>query len=265
MAVMQEVAPNWRTQVRSAAAQNPEAVLTAVLLTCLVIPGASGPVSIAIIAVAIFFAARVLSLYLGNAALMMNRYQLADICLRAGLWLNPFSIDALKFSGALLLLRGDAAGAERLLRRALVLSDHQPSLSAALSGALLDQGRLREAAAEARRAIKLDAKNPVAFLHLAQAERGINSDPLQIEAHLRAGLVADPQPHIEATLRCALADHLIGQRREAEAQLTIRSVEALLPRCAVSHRALLRTRVAELRWSLGETEVADAHVAQAEP
>jgi tetratricopeptide (TPR) repeat protein len=206
------------------------------------------------LAAALSFGVRVAALYLARALLLAARYRDAVALARLALAIYPWSADALALRGVLALAAGDAAYAERLLRRSDALLPGRAAVQAALSGALLELGRVSEAATAARRAIKLDARCAAAYLHLAEAEQRAGAVPAAVEDWLRAGLAAATDPETETTLRCALAWHLVGQGRGAEARLATSGIEAVLPRCTEVHQSRMRVRLCELLVAQGQTD-----------
>jgi tetratricopeptide (TPR) repeat protein len=203
-------------------------------------------------ALAVSFAVRAASLFLARWLLLAARYSDADALARVALAIHPWSADALALRGALALASGSAAEAEALLRRSAQLLPGRASVYAALSGALLELGRMAEAASAARQALELDRGCATAYLHLAEAEHH-DVLPTAVEDWLRAGLAAARDPETETTLRCALAWHLVGQERGAEARLATAGIEATLPRCTEAHQSRLRVRLCELLVAQGQT------------
>lgn len=194
----------------------------------------------------ITFIARIAALYLAALALRHARWNEAETLTIVALALHPWSADALALHGAVMLMQGNAERAIHDLRRAARLAPQRTSILAALSGALLEQERSAEAESAARRALDLEPGQPTAHLHLAQA-LAANSHPAEaIEEQLRSGLAHQPEPDAEAALHCALARHLAGQGRFAEAALALSSAQALLPRCSGAQRAVLQQRMTEL-------------------
>jgi tetratricopeptide (TPR) repeat protein len=203
---------------------------------------------------------RAAALHMGRAALTAGRPQQARWLGSLALALHPWSADALALSGAAALQCQQPESAEQLLRQATQLAPGRAALFAALSGALLELGRNAEAATAARQALQLDPQCAAAYLHLAEAERGTAAPAWAIEERLRSGLRHAADPDVEAALRCALAAHLIGQGRLAEANLATAGVEAALPNCSPAHRARLRLRLCELLLAQGHTDRARAHL-----
>ncbi|HWQ15068.1 MAG TPA: tetratricopeptide repeat protein [Roseiflexaceae bacterium] len=203
---------------------------------------------------ALSFSVRAVALFLARWLLLAARYRDADALARVALAIHPWSADALALRGVLALASGEPAEAERQLRRSARLLPGRAAVYAALSGALLELGRPTEAAAAARQALELNGGCAAAYLHLAEAEQHGGALPSAVEDWLRAGLAAAPDPETETTLRCALAWHLVGQGRGAEARLATAGVEATLPRCTKAHQSHLRVRLCELLVAQGQTE-----------
>lgn len=204
--------------------------------------------------VALSFGVRAAALYSARWLLAAGHHRDADVLARIALAMHPWSADALALRAALALLGGDAPLAERMLRRSLELLPGSPARHAALSGALLEGEQLADAAEEARRALALDTGCAAAYLHLAEAELRLGLPAAVVEERLRAGLAAANDLETETTLRCALAWHLVGQERCAEARLATSGVEATLPRCRPAHQARLRIHLCELLVAQGQTE-----------
>jgi tetratricopeptide (TPR) repeat protein len=239
--------------------QVPEAGLLAGLLGIYVVRhDALVALSIALLCVA--FTVRVAALLLGRAQIEHGHAASAAGLLAVARALYPWSPDTLALEGVAALVVGDAALAEARLRRSLVLLPGQPAVQAALSGALLTLGRPGEAVEQAETAIAHDANCAVAHLHLAEAERARGALPELVEDRLRAGLAAAPNPTAEATIRCALATHLLEQGRAAEATLTLHGAEALLPRCPAASQAALLFHLGQVLTAQGQTERAQEYL-----
>lgn len=213
---------------------------------------------------AVSFMARAAALHLAGLALDGAHYREADALSQLALLLYPWSADALALRGALALAIGESEAAEVSLRRAIALLPGRASFHAALSGALLDQGCPGEAAAVAREAVRLDQRYGLAHLYLAEAERVYGATPELIEDRLRAGLAVTTAPEITAALQCALAGHLLAQRRVAEATLALRSAETLLMRCSTARSAQVRFHLGQLLAEQGQIEEAREHFRGAE-
>jgi tetratricopeptide (TPR) repeat protein len=236
----------------------PEGVVIAALL-CAYWALESPPLGLLVVLLIVSFITRMLALLGARMSLDAARYREAEALAQVALGLYPWSADALALRGAIALARGAAATAELALRRALALLPGQPSFHAALAGALLDLGRPAEAAASARQALAIDERCAVAYLYLAEAERASGAPAETVEERLRAGLALAVAPASEAALRCALGEHLLAERRMAEASLTIHGVEALLPRCPALRQVELRVRLGELLIAQGQIERAREH------
>jgi tetratricopeptide (TPR) repeat protein len=232
----------------------PEAPLLLVSLAGFVATG-GGPLPAAVAAVvAASFGVRVVALLLAQRLLAAAGERDALAFVRVALAMHPWSADALALRGALAVAAGELPVAETLFRRSLALLPGRAAVHAALSGVLLERGESAEAACEARRALDIDSNCAAAHLHLAQAELLAGLPSAVIEDRLRAGLVAAHDPETETTLRCALAWHLMGQDRRAEARLATTGIEATLPLCTVAYRERLRLRLCELLVAQGQTE-----------
>lgn len=238
----------------------PEAPLIATLMGVYLALG--GPPMIGLLAalLIIAFMVRAAALHMARAALEAARYRDADALIQVALALYPWSPDGLALRGALSLALGAPDAAEAALRQAVTLLPGQPTYYAALSGALLDLGRPAEAAQTARLALDLDGRCAIAYLYLAEAERALGIPERAVEDRLRAGLAVAAAPAAEAALRCALAGHLLAERRIAEATLTIHGAEALLPRCSSATQAGLRRHLGELLLAHGQTDRAREHL-----
>lgn len=232
----------------------PEAPLIAALVCVYLVLGGLPLVGLLVALLIIGFMARAAALHLARIALEQGRTSAAGALVQVALALYPWSADGLALQGALALASGEPELAAARLRRAIALLPGQASFYAALSGALLELGRPSEAAAAARQALALDERCAIAHLHLAEADQALGAPATTIEDRLRAGLVVATDPATEATIRCALAGHLLGEQRFAEATLTLHGAEALLPRCQAGYQAALRLRLAELLLAQGQTE-----------
>lgn len=237
----------------------PEAPLIATLVCVYLLLDSPPLLGLIIAALIISFIVRTAALHLARAALESARYREADALALVALTLYPWSADALALRGALALATGAPADAEQALVRAIRLLPGQPSFYAALSSALLELGRPVEAAEAARQALALNRRDALAHLYLAEAARALVASPHEVEDRLREGLTVAALPDAEATLRCALAAHLIGEHRMAEAALTLQGAEALLPRCQAARQVALRLRLGELLAALGQHERAQEH------
>jgi tetratricopeptide (TPR) repeat protein len=232
----------------------PEAALLVVLLCLYFISGQPALVALLIALLIVGFIVRMAALHLARAALEHGRLGRAGALLQVALVLYPWSADALALEGILAFSSGAPGRAEARLRQAIALLPGQPAFHAALSGVLLDLGRPAEAAQAARAALALDQRCAVAHLHLAEAERACGAAAEVIEERLRAGLAAASCPVAEATLRCALAAHLLAEQRIAEATLTLHGAEALLPRCPLPSQAALCLHLGEILIAQGQIE-----------
>ena len=128
---------------------------------------------------------------------------------------------------------------------------------------LLELGQPTEALDMAEAALARDKRCTVAHLHLAEAARACGALPEVVEDRLRAGLTAAASPAAEATIRCALAAHLLDQQRIAEAMLVLHGAEALLPRCPAPSQAMLRIQLGEVLIAQGQIERAQEYLQSA--
>lgn len=237
----------------------PEAALIAVLVCLYSVLGQPPLLALLAVLLVVSFMVRIAALHLAGAALKTASYGKADALSHLALLLYPWSADALALRGALALATGASEQAELTLQRAIALLPGRASLHAALSGALLDQGRPVEAAAAAREAVRLDPDDGLAHLYLAEAERAFGAAPELIEERLRAGLRVARLPEVIAALQCALAGHLLAQHRVAEATLALHGAQALLARCSAAHGAEIRFFLGELLHEQGQVEQAREH------
>ncbi|HEU5014112.1 MAG TPA: hypothetical protein VFT66_16435 [Roseiflexaceae bacterium] len=260
----EEWLPQAMIRVSRALVLMPEAGGIATLICLYLVTG--HPPLLALLAALLMlnFMVRVAALHLAGLALDGAHYREADALSQLALLLYPWSADAQALRGALALATGNAALAEAALRRAIALLPGRATFHAALSGALLDQERPGEAAAAAREAVRLDRRYGLAHLYLAEAERAYGASPELIEDRLRAGLAVTTAPEITAALQCALAGHLLAQRRVAEATLALRSAEAMLMRCSAVRGAQIRFHLGELLAEQGQIEAAREHFHGAE-
>ena len=241
-------------RVRRLALLVPEAPILLVLVTGFVLLGRNPLVGALTSVVALSFGVRWSALLLAWVALNAARLGDAEALVRIAQAMHPWSADALALRGTLALHRGQNAQAAQLLGRSLALLPDRPAVHAAHSAALLEIGQGREAAHAARQALELNGQCAAAYLHLAQAESMAGAEASMVEDQLRAGIVFAQDPETETTLRCALAWHLVGQQRCAEARLATSGVEATLLRCTEAHRSRLRLRLCELLVAQGQTE-----------
>lgn len=232
----------------------PEAPALLVLLPAFLVLGRPALLGALASALALSYCVRAAAIFLSRSMLRSERHTDADALARVALAIYPWSADALALRGLLALSRGETELAERLLRRSDALLPGRAAVVAALSAALLEQGRTAEAASAARRALELDRGCAPAYLCLAEAEQGVGAVPAAVEDWLRAGLAAARDPETETTLRCALAWHLVSQERGAEARLATSGIEAALPRCTQAHQSRLRVRLCELLVAQGQVE-----------
>lgn len=242
----------------------PEAPLIAALLCVYLAVGEPPLIGLLVALLIVGFMVRATALHLARAALEGGRRDQAGLLLQVALAVYPWSADALALQGVLALESGAPDQAEVWLRRAITLLPGQPSFHAALSAALLELGRPVEAARAAARALALDSRCAVAYLHMADAERSLGAAAHVVEGRLRDGLAQAPAPPAEAALRCALAGHLLGEQRVAEATLTLYGAEALLPRCPTPSQAALRLCLGELLVTQGQIERAREYFRDAE-
>lgn len=237
----------------------PETPLIVALLGFWVVLGEMPLIGVLVILLILGFLVRIIALHLARAALERGAFRRADALLQVAQVLYPWSADVLALQGVLALNHGLPDEAVLRLRRAVRLLPGQPSFQVALSAALLELGCPVEAAEVAREALALDDRCAAAHLHLASAERLIGTSSETIEERLRAGLLVATTPTSEATLRCALADHLMREQRVAEATLALHSAEALLSRCSLTTQVALRFRMGELLATQGQIERAREH------
>lgn len=232
----------------------PEAPLILVLLATYAILGAWPWLGLCIALVIIGFLTRMLALLGAFIAYTTAHYREAETLGRIALALHPWSADTLALCGTIALARRQADQAELLLRRATQLQPERADFQIALSSALLTQGHPAAAAEAARTALRIAPNTPLAQLYLAEAERASGMPVTEVEERLRAGLAVATTPEAEAALRCALGTVLFEAERNAEAMLTIRGAEALLPRCTPSSQLELRVRLGELLIAQGQIE-----------
>lgn len=237
----------------------PEGVLLLVLLAIHLLTGGSGFTALLGLALVVCFVARSALLVAARQALRGAQYPLAERLLRVALLLHPWSADALALRGALFLATGRPEAADLVLRRAIALFPDHGSLHAALSSALLDQGRITEARWEALRTLSLDPGCAAAYLHLAQAEQRLGVPLLTIEQHLRAGLEICHDAASEAALRVALSAVLLALGHQGESRLAVQGVEALVAHCTPCERAALLFQLGEVRRAQGDQEAARGH------
>jgi tetratricopeptide (TPR) repeat protein len=232
----------------------PEALLIALLLCVYWSFGEPPQVGVLVTLLIISFIARLLALVAARQAFNAARYREADSLAQIGLALYPWSADALALQGTIALALGRPAEAERLLLRAIALLPGRANLYAALSSARLALGRPAQAAEAARLALALEPESAIVHFYLAEAELAAGLPALAVEDRLRAGLAFAAAPEDEAALRCALGALLIAEGRAAEAMLTLRGAEALIPRCRPARQLELRVRLGELMIAQGQIE-----------
>lgn len=260
MAVKLTDAPtsNWRRDMLASIAPAlllvPEALLIIVLLCIYWASGEPPLIGLVVTLLIISFMTRLLALIVARESLNAARYREADALAQIAWALYPWSADALALRGTIALAQGQAGVAELRLRQAIGLLPGRASMYAALSSALLALGRAGESVEAARVALALEPQNPIIHLHLAEAERAFGIPTLEVEDRLRAGLALAGAPQDEAALRCALGALLLAEERTAEAMLTLRGAEALIPRCPTTRQLELRVRLGELMISQGQIE-----------
>jgi tetratricopeptide (TPR) repeat protein len=232
----------------------PEALLIALLLCAYWPLGAPPLIGLAVTLLIISFITRLLALIAARHSFNMARYPEADLLAQIALALYPWSADALALQGAIALALGRAERAEVMLRQSIELLPGRANVYAAWSSALLALGRPIEAVEAARVALVLAPQSAIVYFYLAEAERAAGVASLEVEDRLRAGLALAGTPEDEAALRCALGALLIAEERSAEAMLTLRGAEALLPRCRPVRQLELRVRLGELMIAQGQIE-----------
>lgn len=249
---------SWQRGILNSIAQAlvlvPEALLIALLLCVYWAIGAPPLVGLLVTLLIISFITRLLALVAARRSFDHARYHEASILAQIGLALYPLSADALALQGAIELALGRPAVAEPMLQKAIALLPRRASMYAALSSAQLALGRPVEATEMAQVAIALEPDSAIIHLHLAEAEQASGVAHLEVEDRLRAGLALASSPEDEAALRCALGALLIAEERSAEAMLTLRGAEALMPRCRPARQLELRVRLGELMIAQGQIE-----------
>jgi tetratricopeptide (TPR) repeat protein len=248
----------WQREILNGIAQAlllvPEALLIALLLCVYWATGNPPLVGMLVTVLIITFLTRLLALVAAHRSFHAARYRQADTLAQIGLALYPWSADALALQATIALALGRAAAAEPMLRQAIVLLPGRASIHAALSSALLALGRPAEAAEAARMALSLEPQSAMIHLYLAEAEQAAGMPILEVEDRLRSGLALAAKPEDEAALRCALGALLIAEERTAEAMLTLRGAEALMPSCRPARQLELRMRLGELMIAQGQIE-----------
>jgi tetratricopeptide (TPR) repeat protein len=252
------VSIGWQREILNGIAQAlllvPEALLIALLL-CVYWATSEPPlVGMIVTLLIISFLTRLLALVGARRSFNNARYREADTLAQIGLALYPWSADALALQGTIALALGRATAAEPMQRQAIALLPGRASIYAALSSALLALGRPAEAAEAARLALSLEPQSAIIHFYLAEAEQAAGVPTLEVEDRLRAGLALATTPEDEAALRCALGALLISEERTAEAMLTLRGAEALMPNCRPAHQLELRVRLGELMIAQGQIE-----------
>jgi tetratricopeptide (TPR) repeat protein len=237
----------------------PEAVVLLALLCLHAALGAPPLLALAGLLTTGYFLARAALLTLGRRALAAADYRRAARLTAAAIRLYPGSADAQALAGTIHLARGEAVLGVAAFRRAVACYPMQAELHTALSAALLDAGQAAEAREAARQARAADPRCAAAYLHLANAEEQLGASAGAVEALLRAGLALPAAPADAATLRCALAGHLLGQGRIGEARLALSGVEPLLAGCPAPQRAGLHCHLGELLQLAGDIEAARGH------
>ena len=248
----------WQREILNGIAQAlllvPEALLIALLLCIYWVTSEPPLVGLLVTLLIISFLTRLLAFVGARRSFHAARYRQADTLAQIGLALYPWSADALALQAAIALALGRAAAAEPMLRQAIALLPGRASIHAALSSALLALGRPAEAAKAARTALNLEPQGAIIYLYLAEAEQAAGVPILEVEDRLRAGLALATTPEDEAPLRCALGGLLLAEERMAEAMLTLRGAEALMPSCRPARQLELRVRLGELMIAQGQIE-----------
>jgi predicted Zn-dependent protease len=251
-------AVSWQRGVADGIAQAlvlvPEALLIALLLCVYWAIGEPALAGLFVTLLIISFITRLLALIGARWSFNVARYREANTLAQIGLALYPWSADGLALQGAIELALGRPAAAEPPLRRSIRLLPGRANVYAALSSALLALGRPAEAAEAARVALALEPHNAMIYFYLAEAERAVGLPLLEVEDRLRTGLALASAPEDEAALRCALGALLIAEERGAEAMLTLRGAEALMPSCRPARQLELRVRLGELMIAQGQIE-----------
>ena len=249
---------SWQRDILNGIAQAlmlvPEALLIALLLCVYWAIGEPPLVGVVVTLLIISFITRMLALMFARHAFHTASYHEANTLAQIGLALYPWSADALALQGAIALALGRPAVAEPMLQKAIALLPGRAATYAALSSAQLALGRPVEAAETARVALALEPNNAILHLHLAEAEQASGFASLEVEDRLRSGLALANTPEDEAALRCALGAVLIAEERSAEAMLTLRGAEALMPSCRPARQLELRVRLGELMIAQGQIE-----------
>jgi len=252
------ISHSWQREIINGICQAlllvPEALLFALLLCVYWATGEPPLIGMIVTLLIISFLTRLLALVGARRSFNLARYREADTLAQIGLALYPWSADALALHGATALALGRAAEAEPMLRQAIALLPGRANIHAALSSALLSLGRPAEAAEAARMALALEPQSAMIYFYLAEAEQAAGVPSLEVEDRLRAGLTLAATAEDEAALRCALGAILIAEERTAEALLTLRGAEALMPNCRPVRQLELRVRLGELMIAQGQIE-----------
>jgi tetratricopeptide (TPR) repeat protein len=242
----------------------PEAVLLMTLLCLHAALGASPLLALLGVGLVCWFMLRMGLLYAARRALERAEYERAARLAWLALACYPLSADAHALLGGLHQANGRFSAAAVSLGRAVRYYPLEAGLRAALSAALLDDGRPREALDEAGAATMLDPTCAVAYLYQANAEEQLGAPAELVERHLRGGLDQPAAPADEAALRCALAALLLRQGRAAEARLMLAGAERLLACSSAAQRAGLHYCIGDLLRQIGDSEAARSHFSASE-
>jgi tetratricopeptide (TPR) repeat protein len=183
-----------------------------------------------------------------NAGRLGDAERLAGEVLKA----NPRHVEASKIAGRAARLQGRAADAIALLEPSARAS-HDAELDTELAAALRQAGRLDDAAARLRRAIKRRPPYAPAFVELAQHLVELKRFDEAIEA-LRRGIEAAP---LVPTLQAQLGFLLLERRKHAEAKTVFAGLLTLYPGFPDALFGLGKTH-----QELHENEAAAAHLRQ---
>lgn len=239
----------------------PEALILVLLLSFYQRWGNNLSLGVLALFVALWFGLRMALLLGARHAFDAGRYVRAESLAHWAVSLYPYSADALGLLGMTQLTAGRTGPAIANLRRALSYYPAQPWVYTALATGLLEAGATSEARTAALAALAYDPAYGPAYLPLAEAETRLGSNPAQIEALLRQGLVCPLASGDAAALSCALAARCLQRGAAEEARNAISHAEELLATTPVHQRAGLHFQLGELWQSLDHRDAARSHFA----
>ncbi len=213
-----------------------------ILLALLLIGWAYGfpPVVGALIALTI--AIFLLRLFLISSAarrLEQAEYVCADRLSRVALRIYPWSADALTLRAQGLLLRGEDAAAEPILRRAARLAPDSDLIHSSLAGVLLARGRFAAGREQAVYAQRIAGGSAHAAQHLSWLALHVDGDPIAAQRILSSVDLDSAPATLGAPLLVTLAEAQIERGATRAGRESLRQLEDLLQECPIPQQAEL--------------------------